>query len=273
MALSYGFALTATDNSADFSNALSAVTGDGIAKKGGRFSCTVNGFTVTLSSGYAYASGRYVENDEPYTMTIGPPGNNDDRVDAIAVRVDYEARKAALEIIANVDPAKIRQDPSVLRGGNQYCILLYLINVKRGATSLSPGDITDLRADKDLCGSIVPLSDISGDVAYIYNFLNGGIDTEVARLISLSNAVIAKADAAIVELDAAIKASGGGAGVGELMTSRHAPGESGWILCDGTAVPSGYAALSALLGGTLPDISNESDRYKTYIYGGAPAEV
>lgn len=273
MALTYGFALRETDNSADFSDALNAVTGDGVTAQGGRFSAAVNGFTVNLSSGYALSAGRYLGNDEPYTMTIGPPLNNRDRVDALAVRVDYEARKAALEILEDVDLIEIRRDPSILRNGKQYHILLYLIRVRRGTTSLTLDDVTDLRDDADLCGQVVPLSDIAGDVIYIYQFLNGGIDAEVARLIGLSNAVIAKADAAILELDKAIKQAGGGADVGELMTSRHAPGESGWLLCDGGAVPAGYTALSTLLDGTLPDISTAADRYKTYIFGGAPVEV
>lgn len=273
MSLKYGFSLSATDNSADFSDALNAVTGDGITPQGGKLAAAVNGFTINLSSGYALAAGRYLENDEPYPMTIGPPLNNRDRTDALAVRVDYEARKAALEILKDVDLSEIRKDPSVLRNGEQYCILLYLIQVRRGASSLSPEDITDLRDDRHLCGRVVPLSDIAGNVIYIYNFLNGGIDTEVSRLIGLSNIVIAKANAAILELEKTIKLAGGKAEIGELMISRHAPEESGWLLCNGSAVPAAYPILSAMLGGELPDISEAVDRYKTYIFGGLPAEV
>lgn len=273
MSLFYGFSLNATDNSADFSSALHAVTSNGIAPQGSRLAATVNGFDIKLSSGYALAAGRYLENDEPYTMTIGPPLNNRDRVDALAVQVDYEARMAALEVLEDVDLTEIRRDLSVLQNSEQYCILLYLIQVRRGATSLTPDDVTDLRDDADLCGKVVPLSGIAGDVIYIYNFLNGGIDTEVSRLIDLSNAVIAKANAAILELDKTIQQAGGGAEIGELMTSRNTPGESGWLLCDGASVPAGYTSLSALLDGTLPNISKLTDRYKTYIFGGAPVEV
>lgn len=273
MSLTCGFALRDTDNSKDFSDALFNVFGDGVTPQGGRFNLAVNGFTVSLSSGYALAAGRWVENDEPLPLHIPPPGNNEDRVDAIAVRVDYEARKAALEAIADVDPAEIQANPAVMRDSGQYVVFLYFIRVRRGATSLTPDDVTDVRGESGLCGKVVPLSDIAGDVIYVYNFLNGGIDAEVSRLISLSNAVIAKADAAIVELDKAIKQAGGGAEIGELMISRNAPSESGWLLCDGSAVPADYAALSAILGGELPDISNAADRYKTYIFGGAPLVV
>lgn len=273
MSLTYGFALNASDNSADFSGALNAVTGDGITTQGGKLAAAVNGFNINLSSGYALAAGRYLQNDETHTIEVGPPLNSKDRVDALTVCVDYEARKAELKVLEDVNIAKIRADPSIIRNEDQYCIILYLISVKRGATSLTTSDITDLRADKDLCGSVVPLPDIAGDVIYIYNFLNGGIDAEVSRLIGLSNAVIAKADAAIADLDSAIKAAGGGANIGDLFTGINAPSESGWLLCNGGAVPAGYTALSALLDGTLPDISKETDRYKTYIFGGALTEV
>lgn len=273
MSLKYGFALAATDSSEDFSGALNAVTGDGIARHGGRMAATVNGFTINLSSGYAFAAGRYLNSDEPYSMTIAPPPNNGDRVDALAVRVDHEARRAALDIIADVDISGIRSDLSAIRNDAQYCILLYLIRIRRGATSLTPNDITDLRIDGDLCGSVVPLSDIAGDVIRVYQFLNGGIDAEVARLIGLSNAVIAKANAAILELDNTIKQAGGGAEIGDLMTVRRPPSEPGWLLCDGGAVPAAYPVLSVMLDGTLPDISNAEDRYRTYIYGGSYSEV
>lgn len=271
MSVTYGFALKATDNAREFSQALQAIAGDGVTLQGGRFNLTVNGFTATLSSGYALAAGRWVESDEPLTMRINAAGNNEDRIDALVCRVDYEARKAALEVLVDVDPAAIQADPGIVRDGTQYVIVLYLIRVRRGATSLSPDDVTDLRNDKDLCGRVVPLANIARDVLIVYAFLTGGIDEEVARLIGLSNQVVAKADAAIEELEKSIQRAGGGADIGELLTSRHPPSESGWLLCDGGPVPDGYPALSALLGGTRPHIPG--DRYKTYIFGGRELSV
>lgn len=268
MSLTYGFALRDTDSSKDFADALCNVAGDGVTPQGGRFNLSVNGFTASLSSGYALAAGRWVENDEPFPLYIPPPGNNEDRVDAIAVRVDYEARKAVLEVLVDVDPVAIKANPSLLRDDGQYVVVLYLIRVRRGVTALNPDDVTDLRNDADLCGRVLPLSAVAGDVIYIYGFLTGGIDAEVARLVSLSDAVIAKASAAIAELDAEIQQAGGGAEIGDLMTSRHPPSETGWLLCDGGAVPAAYPTLSTMLDGTLPDIPG--DRYKTYIFAGAP---
>lgn len=275
MALSYGFAIRPTDNSADFSNALRAITGDGITSYGGRFSLTVNGFTVTLSTGFAFAAGRWLENDETYRLTVPPSWNSADRTDALVCRVDYAERKATLEILVGVDPDAIRTDPSILRNDDEYSVFLYFIRVKRGATSLAPSDFTDLRADKNLCGSVVPYSSIAGDVLYVYSFLLSGIDDEVARLICLSEQVAEKADAAIAELDKVIQKASGAAQVGELTVCRSTPSSEkdggSWLLCDGGAVPEEYQELFSLLDGTLPNISAAEDRYKTYVFAGAPS--
>lgn len=259
MSLTYGFALRPTDNSADFSNAMKAVFGNGITIEGGQFALTVNGFTVTLSAGYALAAGRWIENDEPLPLTIGPPKRNDDRVDAISVRVDYDERKATLEVLADINPEDIQASDGLLP--------MYLIHVRRGVTSLTPNDVTDVRGKR-----VVPLSAIAEKVLYIYNFLISGIDAEVAHIVNLSNQVAQKADTAIAELEEEIQKAGGTAGIGELIVSRNPPKPClEWLLCNGGDVPGEYPALSEALGGTLPNIPG--DRYETYIYGGAPVEA
>lgn len=275
MSLTYGFALQPTDNSADFANALHAITGDGITSYGGRFAInSVNGFTVTLSAGLAFAAGRWLKNDETHRLTVQPSWNNADRTDALVCRVDYAAREAALEILVDVDPNVIRADLSILRNIDEYSVFLYFINVKRGVTSLSPSNVTDLRADAALCGSVVPHSSIARNVLYVYNFLLSGIDEEVARLVGLSKEVEARADAAIEELDETLQKVSGAAQVGELLICRNPPSDKdggSWVLCDGSAVPAEYRELSKLLGGTLPNLPGE--RYRTYIYAGKSVEL
>lgn len=274
MSLTYGFALRPDDDSADFSNAIHAVIGDGVAQEGGRLGLSVNGFAATVSSGYAFAAGRWVQNDEPLALSVQAAGNTGDRTDAIAVRVDYGERRAALEVLTGIDPAAIRADPAIVRNDLEYVVVLYLIRVRRGATTLSPSDVTDVRADGTLCGSVVPLSAVAGDVLRVYQFLTSGIDAEVARLIGLSEQLVQKADEAIAGLDEAIQKAGGGAEIGELLTARRAPVPAEeWLLCTGGRVPPEYPALSGLLGGRLPRLSTAADRYRTYIYGGPPQDA
>lgn len=272
MALASGFCLAAElYDSQDFSGAFHALAGDGVAGYGSGFSLAVNGFTVTVSSGYAFAAGRWLENREPLALTIPPSGNTDDRTDAVAVRVDYAAKTAALTVIPGVDAGKLRESPALLRDGGQYCIVLYLVRVRRGATTLSPDDFEDLRQNPALCGRVTPLSEVSGGALRVYGFLTSGIDREVARVLAAGDRVLADGDARLRELDRAIRRAGGAAAVGEVRFSRRKPvPESEWLLCDGGTIPAQYPALAALLGGALPDISGENDRYRAYICGGTP---
>lgn len=274
MALSYGFGFGNMTTAADFAGALHALFGDGVTQYGTKFQVTINGFSITLYSGYAMAAGYWLENDEPTQVILSPSGNREDRTDALAVRVDYIERKAELAVLKDINPAEISSDPSIIRGGESYSILLYLINVRRGVTSLSSADVTDVRGDTTLCGSIRPLSSVAGSVIYIYDFLTGGIDDRLAALVEKSNALISRAAAEVARLDYAARNAGGIPEIGELTTCRRSPRPATeWVLCNGEDVPAEYPALSELLGGTLPNISQASDRYRTYIYGGAPVEV
>lgn len=275
MSLTYGFCLGEEDtiyDSAQFSDAFHAIFGDGITPKGSKFSLSVNGMTATLSTGYALAAGRWTENDEQLALPLRASGNNDDRTDALVVRVDYTARRASVEVLTDVDAAAIRVDPSILRSGYTYDLILYLIEVHRGATSIVLRDITDLRGNSDFCGYLSPLADVTESVLYVYRFLTEGLDAEEARLIEMSKQAQRKADAAVVRLSNEISATGAAPAVGELLTTIAPPIPAGsWLLCAGGEVPDQYPALSAMLDGNLPEISPEGG-FNTYIYAGSPAE-
>lgn len=292
MSLTYGFCLdelSSMYNSDQFSDAFHAVIGDGITLDGTKLSVTVIGFTATVGSGYAMAAGRWLKNDEQLTLSIQPSSNSDDRTDALVVRVDYATHKAVLEILVDVDAESL---PDSLRNSEGYGIVLCIIRVPRGASSLTPENVTDVRFDPALCGTVVPLSAISGDVLYVYNFLKSSMGWKIEHLLSLQNAASKKADDEILSLfnyldskfveikgstnesisnlQEAIKKTGGGATIGDLQTARLQPGKD-WLLCDGGPVPGAYPALSALIGATLPNISRPEDRYRTYIYAEASA--
>lgn len=269
MALTYGIGLGGTTTAADFAGAFHALFGDGVTEYGTQFNILINGFSVTLYSGYAMAAGYWLENDEPAQILLGASGNRDDRTDALAVRVNYGERKAEVAVLKGIDAAALRADPSPIRDSEGYSIILYLISVRRGVSTLTPADVEDVRGDTTLCGHILPLSGISGSVLYIYNFLVSGIDERVAAIVAQSNALIAKAAAEILALEQAAEKAGGIPQIGELYTGRLPPRLAGeWLLCDGGDVPAAYPTLSALLDGVLPDICKTTDRYRTYIYCG-----
>lgn len=271
MALSCGFGLGGTTTAEDFAGAFHALFGDGVTEYGTQFNLLINGFSVTLYSGYAMAAGYWLENDEPTQIMLGASGNRDDRTDALAVRVNYGERKAEVAVLRDIDAAAIRADQSLIRNSGEYSIILYLISVRRGVSTLTPADVEDVRGDTALCGHILPLSRIAGSVLYIYDFLTSGIDERVDAIVAQSNALIAKAAAQILALENAAEKAGGIPEIGELTQRRRNPAPADeWVLCDGSTVPASYPALSAMLNRTLPDICTATDRYRTWIYGGVP---
>lgn len=277
MALSYGFCLGEENSQYDskqFSEAFQAVFGDGITDFGNRFAVTAtDSMIVNIASGFALAAGRWIKSDSADTLTIQPADNNYDRYDAVVIRVNF-ARKS-MEIAVVQGPATAFPEPyTPVRNELIYEIMLCSISVHMGATQIYASDITDTRGDANLCGYITPLQDAAVDVLYIYNFLNSGIDEQVAALEAMADAISSKADQTIAAITAAMQQAGVAKPIGEIEFGRtpKAP-NTGWLLCDGSAIPPEYSTLSALLDGTLPNLSQSSDRYQAWIYAGAPDNV
>lgn len=266
MALSYGFCLGDEDaqhTAAQLSGAVRQTAGDGVCRVGGQLALTLSGFAASLSPGYVLAGGQWLKSDEPVLLTLPRPDLSGDRVDAIAACVDYAARTAAFGVLERVDPENLR----ALQTEQRYCMPLYLVRVRRGASGLSEEDVIDVRE------YVAPLSALTAGAQRAYRFVTSGIDREVARLLDLGRQAADRADSAADALNAAAGQAGGTAAVGELRTGRTAPlPAEEWVLCDGGAVPAAYPALSALLSGVLPDLSGAAKRYRTYIYAGPPAK-
>lgn len=274
MSLSCGFGLGKEDTeytSAQFSDAMSAFTGNGITTYGKQFSLTVNGFTATINTGYSLISGRYIENDESRPLSIPLPSNYGDRTDAIVLSVNYEEREISVEVISGVDELAVRQDPSILRQNGKYCCVLYFIHIRRGSTSIDTKDIVDVRGDKKLCGWIYPLSMLTKRILHVYRYATTGVDEDLNRVVNAANQLVVRSDQAISAVQEQIKNLSAGYEIGELMSLRGTPEPANeWLLCDGSAVPEEFGELNIALKGNLPNISRATDRYRTYIYGGTP---
>lgn len=266
MALSSGFCLGSLETRWDagqFSQAIDAAVGGGITAAADQFALEIDhDFTITLHPGYVLAAGRFIRSDEDLSFTLPVADNYVDRYDAVAIRVDMANRTAAIEVQTDVIP------DTPLRDGSTHTLFLFLIYVRRGATVLRPEDITDVRGDPARCGYLTPLSAVSNDVEYVYQFLTSGIGKEVDRIAALGDQAMRRADQAIAEIDQAIAHVGGNA-VGDLLTARCAPSPaSAWLLCDGRVVPDGYQHIRALVGENMPQLCATDDRYRTWMYAG-----
>lgn len=274
MSLRYGFCLGPEDTGYDsqaFSEAVHALAGDGVCDHGSGFALSLDGgFRVRLGTGFVLVNGRWLENDEPYPLTLPPSSNHADRYDAIAARADYAAKTVTLQVLVSVDLDALRRDMSPLRSDAGYCVLLYAVRVRRGGAAITAADVTDLRTDAAFCGRVVPARAIAGDVLRVYAFLTSGIDREVERILGLAEAVLQKGSAGVRALEEAIRRKTGN-DIGDMLVSLRRPApEREWLLCEGGPVPAGYPALSAMLGGVLPDIRHADPRFHSFLYGGAP---
>lgn len=275
MSLEYGFCLGPEDteyNSAQFSGAIRSFTGDGVCDYGSRFALTLrSGFSVYLGTGYALVGGRWIESDERVALSIPPAGNTADRYDAIAAVADLSSKEVTLKVLEGIDIAAVRANPSLIRNESSYAVLLYLLRVRRGATTISEQDVTDLRDDTGLCGRVTSIGSISTAALKVYAFLSGGIDDEVSRIVGLAEEAVSKGSAAVEDLETLIRQRTGNA-TGDVVLSAQRPSPAAeWLLCDGGTVPSIYPDLSAMLSGSLPNIQPTDDRLKGYIYSGPPA--
>lgn len=274
MSLEYGFCLGPLDteyNSAQFSGAIRSFSGDGVCDYGTRFALTLrSGFSVYLGTGYALVGGRWIESDERVALSIPPAGNTADRYDAIAAVADLSSKEVALKVLEGIDIAAVRANPSLIRNESSYAILLYLLRVRRGATTISEQDVTDLRDDTGLCGRVSPIGSISTAALKVYAFLSGGIDDEVSRIVGLAEDAVSKGSAAVDALETLIRQRTGN-GVGDVVLSAQKPlPEDEWLLCDGTYIPSIYPELSEMLGGARPHVFPADDRLEGYVYSGPP---
>lgn len=270
MSLTFGFCLgeSGTKNdSAQFSDAFHAVFGDGITLYRNQFSITLNGFSTSLAPGYAVAAGRWLKNEDSHTLTLPTAGNTRDRWDALAARVDYAARKVSLEVLVDVDPGALRADQSAVRGEDSYSLILYFIHVRRGATTLAPDDVTDVRGEENLCGYLLPLAQAAEKVLYVYEYLVSGLDLRLEELMDRGAKAIRTGDRAIAYLDRQAEEVTGNA-LGDVLLSAVQPTpQRNWLLCNGAAVPEGYPALSELLDGVLPNLPQEDGRLRAWVFG------
>lgn len=258
MALDYGFALGESGRlytSGQFAEAFGELFGDGVCHWGGRFAAGVEGMGVTVSSGFGMIRGYWLKNDEPVTLPAAPAYGHSDRIDLLCLCLDETDRRVYLELLENTTAEEAGRD----------LLPLYSLKVKRGVTGLLAGDLTDLRP-------LLPaVATLTKEGLRAYGFVSGGMEGEIDRILGQAQALIDKAEKAVVELDKAIVMAGAGAAIGELCTARHHPQpENAWLLCNGGAIPPGYTRLAEMLPGGLPDIPPAQGKLATYIFAGAP---
>lgn len=112
------------------------------------------GMYVQVGSGYVNIGGKVMQFDQS-TLTVGTADSRYYRIDSVIVERNDTDRDFTLKIV----PGGTGTESSVTgvtptRSGGIYQLVLARIKVKPGATYIVQADITDTRADADLCGIV-----------------------------------------------------------------------------------------------------------------------
>ena len=122
------------------------------------FAVTANGdLTVTVSAGQAWVRparfrGRSIILEQPETVTLTAADAGRSRIDRLVLRYDAAAKKTSLTVLTGTPDSASPTAPEITRTALVYDLCLADIRRPAGSTEVTAADITDTRADEDVCG-------------------------------------------------------------------------------------------------------------------------
>ena len=122
------------------------------------FAVTANGdLTVSVSAGQAWVHparfrGRSIIMEQPETVTLTAADAVRSRIDRLVLRYDAAARKTSLQVLTGTPDSASPTAPEITRTALVYDLCLAEIRRPAGSTVVTAADITDTRADEDVCG-------------------------------------------------------------------------------------------------------------------------
>ncbi|MBU5487030.1 hypothetical protein KQI77_02490 [Clostridium sp. MSJ-8] len=126
-----------------------------------------NDMTISIDVGKAYINGYYYENTTKLVKTIAVADGVLNRVDLIVLRLDFTNR----EIKTYVKKGTFASSPkaeTLQRDSDMYELGIAQVYIGAGATTITQGDITDLRLNNDYCGVVHGVVD-QVDTTTIFN--------------------------------------------------------------------------------------------------------
>lgn len=129
----------------------------GVYAKNSNFAASITGTRqVTIAPGLAWMNyddfkGVSVCSREDTVLTVPDADNTLNRVDRVVLQFDTASNLTAIRLKTGT-PAVAAQPPDILQNHNQYELGLCTISVPAGSTAITAADVTDTRADEDVCG-------------------------------------------------------------------------------------------------------------------------
>ena len=158
------------------------------------FAVTANGdLTVTVSAGQAWVRparfrGRSIILEQPETMTLSAADAVRSRIDRLVLRYDAAARKTSLTVLTGTPDSASPTAPEITRTALVYDLCLADIRRPAGSTEVTAADITDTRADEDVCGVMrdgvtgIPTAQLQAQALAIMTQLSTELHTKLDAL-------------------------------------------------------------------------------------------
>lgn len=159
------------------------------------------GMTVGIAYGIAVVNGYgyWLEADTGSTKTLTIPAAHATlpRIDRIVIRLDTSVAKRSINLVVKQGvEAPVPAAPALTRTGNIYELSLARVNVGASITAIIGANITDERADNDLCGLVRNITENRAALSahekdYSLQIPFGGVTTNVGNVYSILSPVVA----------------------------------------------------------------------------------
>ena len=129
----------------------------GVYSKDTNYAVSVAGARqITVAPGLAWVNyddfkGVSACSREAVTLTIPDADSTLSRIDRVVLQFDTAANLTAVKLKTGT-PAAAPEPPAILQNHNQYELGLCTVSVPAGSSVITAADITDIRADEDVCG-------------------------------------------------------------------------------------------------------------------------
>ena len=122
------------------------------------FAVSISGeLSLTVSAGQAWVRparfrGRSIIMEQPTTLALTAADPVRTRIDRVVLRYDAAARQTRLQVLEGTPDSASPSAPAITRTALVYDLCLAEVTRPAGSTAITAADITDTRADEDVCG-------------------------------------------------------------------------------------------------------------------------
>lgn len=122
------------------------------------FAVSISGeLSLTVSAGQAWVRpqrfrGRSIIMEQPTTLTLTAADPVRTRIDRVVLRYDAAARQTRLQVLEGTPDSASPTAPAITRTALVYDLCLAEITRPANSTAITAADVTDTRADEDICG-------------------------------------------------------------------------------------------------------------------------